>query len=136
MSLEFITRVYASELIQFTRFENGKMCTYGYSIGYDKYGEEINRSEPRLLGSISWSNRSDFTYEDYRSIINGTYKSPVNFVNKYFNPIVSACGIFAIFLGTQPWVRPENYFIDYISIAFGLICFFIIYIRNRVSNNE
>lgn len=119
MSLEFITRVYASELKQFTRFENGKMCTYGYSIGYDKYGEEINRSEPRLLGSISWSN-----------------KSPVNFVNKYFNPIVSACGIFAIFLGIQPWVRPENYFIDYISIAFGLICFFIIYIRNRVSNNE
>ncbi|MCZ4284528.1 hypothetical protein O4H29_06735 [Marinobacter salarius] len=51
---------------QFHRFENGKMVFYGYSIGYDKDGNETDRTEPTATGAIVWDDGSPFTESDRR----------------------------------------------------------------------
>lgn len=42
------------ELKQFSRLENGQLVCYGYSIDYDKDGNETGRTEPSPLSRLSW----------------------------------------------------------------------------------
>jgi hypothetical protein len=59
------------EVKQFHRFENGKMVFYGYSIGFDRDGNETDRTEPEVLSKVGWDGGKPFTENDYRSIMSG-----------------------------------------------------------------
>jgi len=56
------------ESVTFSRHENGRMVTYGYSIKRDRDGAETSRTEPIALGSIGYDNGKDFTENDYNAL--------------------------------------------------------------------
>lgn len=56
------------EIKQFSRFENGRMVFYGYSVGYDRYGNETDRTEPEVLSSVGWNNEQPFTAQDCHAL--------------------------------------------------------------------
>ena len=56
------------ELKQFHKFENGQMVSYGYSIQYNRQGEEISRTEPGRLSSIGWGDGTPFAENDLREL--------------------------------------------------------------------
>ncbi len=57
------------ELKEFHKFENGRMIYYGYSITYDRDGNEMSRTEPTAGASIGNDDGSPFTGHDYRDLM-------------------------------------------------------------------
>ena len=52
------------EMHENNTFKNGKMFTYGFSIKYDRKGNEVSRTDPILLSIIGYSDNSNFTEKD------------------------------------------------------------------------
>lgn len=57
----------------FAKYEDGKRVDYYYSINYDRYGNELSRTEPVPIGSIGWMDGTDFMESDYRALIEDTH---------------------------------------------------------------
>lgn len=57
----------------FSKFEDGKMITYSYSIYRDIRGMEYRRTVPCPISSIEWACGAPFSSTDYENIKNNKY---------------------------------------------------------------
>jgi hypothetical protein len=57
------------ELKSFSKFENGRLVNYRYSITYNQYGQETSRTEPEAISSIGWKDESPFIQQDLDCIL-------------------------------------------------------------------
>jgi hypothetical protein len=67
--VKFTFKLGSVESKTFSKFENGRIATYSFSIHRDQRGIETHRIEPTRLGSIRWGDGSPFTQREYNKLV-------------------------------------------------------------------